>query len=89
MAKPQPGVVVNYRYLPLSRTCGAGRLYANVKLNNGEVVRAGFYQNGIVHKGTRVTIERRRSICINAPYVILHVDSPNKSLQQTGIVPTV
>lgn len=82
-ARPQPGMVVNYRYLPLSRLCGVGRLDAKVRLNNGEIVRAGFYQHGVVHDGTRVTVERRSSICIDAPYTILHVGPPDASPPQT------
>lgn len=84
---PQPGVIVSYRYLPISRLCGAGRLDADVQLNNGEIVRAGSYQHGPVHRGMRVTVERRRSVCLDTPYTISREDPPNSPVRDSSPTP--
>lgn len=71
---------MSYRYLPMSRSCGVGRIAANVRLDGGEIVRAESYPHGTVHDGMRVTVERRRTMCITTPYTILHTGPPNSSV---------
>ncbi|HEX7341533.1 MAG TPA: hypothetical protein VF269_04560 [Rhodanobacteraceae bacterium] len=83
--QPQSAVIVSYRYLPVSRICGSGRLEANVRLNDGEIVRAGAYQHDPVRNGMRVTVERRRSLCLTAPYAILQAGPVDSSLQRRPV----
>ena len=83
LAPPQSGVVVSYDYLPMSQVCGASRVEAHVRLNNGEVVLAGSSRLDTIHSGMRVTVENRSPVCVATPYAIIRRGPPNSSLQRT------